>query len=297
MTEKNRGAVICEHIALALCAITALMLLVELRHATPAMPVAAVAGQLLAMVGLCIAHAATTRGWRKALGFSIVSALLSWFFEYIGCNFGWWFGDYAYTPALGLAIGNVPLLVVVSWEVIIYPSLLIVDELMPTPPAPATTAGWWLRALAASLATAMVTTAWDLMTDPISVTRGWWLWDHGGAYMPAVRGGVPFSNFAGWVGAVFLISLIYRVLFTRAQPGPASTSSLRFAAPLYTAMLFGGLLGLHQAALPLTMFVGLFAMGPVAALAWSRLAACGPGQGLSTLRSCPARARPHSAVR
>lgn len=276
MTGKKRGAVICERIALALCGITALLLLGELMRPTPEMPVAAVAVQLLAMVGLCIVHAAATKGWRKAIGFSVVSALLSWFFEYIGCNFSWWFGDYAYTPALGFAIGNVPLLVVVSWEVIIYPSLLIVDELMLAGTAPVSTTRWWLRTLAASLATALVTTAWDLMTDPISVMRGWWLWDHGGAYMPEARGGVPFSNFWGWVGAVFLISLIYRVLFTRGEASAAhSTSALRFAAPLYTAMLFGGLLGLHQAQLPLAMFIGLFTMGPVAMLAWSRLATRG----------------------
>lgn len=277
MAENKRMARVCEGIALALLAITVFLFAASFVAPAPAMPVAAVAIQLLAMLALCICHAGATKGWRKALGFSLVSALLSWFFEYIGCNFGWWFGDYAYTPALGVAVGNVPLLVVVSWEVIIYPSLLIVDELLDARAAPTSASRWWLRAGIASLAMAMVTTAWDLMTDPISVTHGWWLWDHGGAYLPEVRGGVPFSNFAGWVGAVFIISLAYRVLFTRGDTGNTPrASSLRFATALYTAMLFGGLQGLHQLDLPLAMLVGVFTMGPVAALAWSRLAASSP---------------------
>lgn len=273
MHANERMARLCERIALALLAITAILFAASFVAPTPTMPVAAVTVQLLAMLALCIVHAGATKGWRKALGFSLVSALLSWFFEYIGCNFGWWFGDYAYTPALGVAVGNVPLLVVVSWEVVIYPSLLIVDELLGAHAPPASRARWWLRAGVASLATAMVTTSWDLMTDPISVTRGWWLWDHGGAYLPQVRGGVPFGNFAGWVGAVFVISLAYRLLFTRGDNHAAPrASSLRFAAALYTALLFGGLHGLHQIGLPLAMLVGIFTMGPVAALAWSRLA-------------------------
>jgi uncharacterized membrane protein len=218
---------------------------------------------------LCVVHAGLTKGWSRALGFSALSSVISWAVEYVGCNYGWWFGDYGYTEKLGLALGNVPLLVVVSWEIIIYPSLLLVDRFGNGGVArggPARIA----RIAFASLATALVATTWDTMTDPISVHAGYWSWDHGGEYAPDLAGGIPYSNFGGWVGAVFLISFLYRVLADRASASTtAAVPSSWFATWLFTSLFFGSLAGLFTYGFYGIAFIGCFTMGPIVVLAWS----------------------------
>jgi uncharacterized membrane protein len=214
-------------------------------------------------------HSAGTKGWRRALQFTAISAVISWWLEFVGCNFGWWFGDYGYSDALGPRLGNVPLLVVCCWEVLIYPAVLIVDG----PAGPGTRRGprWLGHAVLASVATGIVTTSWDLLGDPLAVHQGWWAWDHGGAYLPDVGGGVPISNFllGGWLGAVTLISLTHRLLAGpgHAVPGPGGPPL--FAVALFTAWLFMPLYESLHVGLTESAFVGVMATGPVLLVAWT----------------------------
>ncbi len=272
ISPQPRLAAVCERIAVLLCIVGAVAVL-SLLFVTPihfGLPV--LATQMLSMILLCIMHAAATKGWRKALGFSAISFAISWFVEFIGCNYSLWFGDYEYTEVLGFSVGNVPLLIVVAWEVIIYPSLLLVDELLGTDGASSHRFHWVAKIAATSLATALVATAWDMMVDPSSVREKWWTWDHGGSYMPDIDGGMPYGNFWGWVGAVFIISALYRLIFTKPNVSAASTgSSLLFAASLYTALFCGMLTNLYYHGLYQPMFIGTFTMGPIIALAWAKL--------------------------
>ncbi|MBD2859468.1 carotenoid biosynthesis protein [Spongiibacter sp. KMU-158] len=228
---------------------------------------------ILFMVSLCVLHAIATEGVKKAVGFVVAAALITWFVEFIGCNYGWWFGEYEYTNALGPRIGNVPIMVVISWEAIIFPSMMLVDNFLARD-KPLKNSEFYLYIIIASLATGLVVTAWDFITDPVSVHLGYWRWDDGGGYMPDIDGGIPFSNFGlkGWVGAVFLISALYRVLFTDAKSvhAPRRTTTI-LAAALYTSWLCNALygcfmFGFHQVAL-----IGVFVMGPVVLLSWGRL--------------------------
>ena len=210
----------CERIAIALCVGNVLLLLSAFVLPTIDPGVPGVALFAIISVLLCIVHAAATKGWRKAVGFTVISFVISWFVEFIGCNWGWWFGDYGYTPVLGVSVGNVPLLVVFSWEALIYPSLLLVDSVMGKQRVATSKGQIYARVVIASLATAWVTTVWDLMGDPVAVKLNWWTWDNGGAYMPNLAGGVPFSNMWGWAGAVFIISVLYRWLFPTNPAAP-----------------------------------------------------------------------------
>lgn len=231
----------------------------------------AVIGVLL-IVTICILHAIATKGVGKALGFVGLAAVITWFVEYIGCNYSLWFGDYEYTTKLGPMIGNVPLMVVISWEGIIYPSMLLVDELLSRQ-HPLTRNQHLLQIVLASLATGLVVTAWDFLADPVSVHNGFWKWDNGGGYVPDIEGGIPFSNFGltGWVGAVFMISLLYRLIFTDAKTSNAPTRSTALVATaLYTAWFCNAVYanmhwGFHQVVL-----VGTFVMGPVVLLGWAK---------------------------
>lgn len=259
-----------ERAAMIWCAISAAGLLSNLAWPTKPLGVSAVEAVVLASLLLCVLHATATKGWRKALGFSALSFVISWIVEFVGCNYGWWFGDYAYTPVLGWAIGNVPLIVVISWETVIYPSHLLVDDLTQHLGGNSRR-GQWIYAIAAALATGLVTTTWDLMADPLSVHQNYWTWDFGGPYMEEIAGGIPFSNFWGWIGAVFIISLLYRLMFdmTPAQGGRHVTSP--FATFQFTSLFLGAATGLIQHQLYLPCFIGVFTMGPIILLSWSRL--------------------------
>jgi putative membrane protein len=217
---------------------------------------------------LCIVHAGLTKGWRRALGFSALSFVISWAVEFVGCNYGWWFGDYGYSEVLGIALGNVPILVVVSWEIIIYPSLLLVDRF--TGGVARTGFARVMQLAFASLATGLIATTWDTMTDPISVHAGYWAWDHGGEYAKDLAGGIPYSNFWGWIGAVFLISFLYRLLGDRSPlPPTASAASPWFATWLFTSLFLGSLANLFTFGFHTIAFIGCFTMGPIVVMAWT----------------------------
>lgn len=222
-------------------------------------------GILLTLL-ICIVHAGASKGWQKALGFTGFAFFVTWLVEFIGCNYGWWFGDYGYTDKLGYAIGNVPLLVVVSWEVIIYPSHLLADWLLPR-----RASKHWQQAVSAALMTALFATVWDTMTDPLAVHRQWWTWDTGGDYLRQIGGGIPFSNYWGWVGAVFIISLVYRLCFENGRdtaiPAPAVP---RFAIILYTSLFVGNFGSLLEYGLIEAAFIGCFTMGTIVLLGWAR---------------------------
>ena len=48
-------------------------------------------------------------------------------------------------------------------------------------------------------------TAWDLFLDPQMVSWRLWVWDRRGGYF-----GIPWTNYAGWFGAVALMTVIVR---------------------------------------------------------------------------------------
>lgn len=233
---------------------------------------------VLMIVAVCIMHAIATKGVKDAVGFVVIAAFITWFVEFIGCNYGWWFGDYEYSDKLGFSIGNVPVMVVIAWEGIIYPSMIIVDDLLGRRAVSSRTKHLLHIALA-SLATGIVVTAWDFLADPISVHKGFWNWDNGGAYMPNLDGGIPFSNFGlmGWVGAVFMISFLYRIIYTNKDsvivPG---RNAVLMAAILYTAWFANAAYGLLHAGISdpgfhQPLMIGTFLMGSVLVLVWTRL--------------------------
>jgi uncharacterized membrane protein len=63
-----------------------------------------------------------------------------------------------------------------------------------------------------ALMAALAATAWDLVIDPIAVSGGWWVWVGGGQYFPSIGGGIPASNFIGWIALSFAIQLFYRMV-------------------------------------------------------------------------------------
>ena len=238
----------------------------------------------VALYLVCVVHAVLVRGTRPTIAFFGLTAILAFIAEYLGDNYGLIFGTYHYTDALGPRIGGVPVLIVFAWGTVVYSAFAIVDWLANRGDRPR---GWGFRiayALLVGLATGLVTAAWDLMADPLSVsgvweevlgTEAWWWWVDGGAYLPDLqvwRGGdgIPIQNFVGWVLVPATIVAVFSLMFSR----PARVTSRSLAAVpvlvygfLYVT-LFGGLIemswtdpGLQQA-----LLIGTFTMGPVIAI-------------------------------
>jgi putative membrane protein len=200
------------------------------RHDIPMKPWA-VGGAMLLMLVFCIWHSWMVKGRNQTIAFFLIAWVLSWFFEFIGDNYAWWFGHYKYTNTLGPRLGGVPILIIITWAVIIYSSFMLIDWLVGIM-GERRVRSWWGRGLWAVLvaaATATATVAWDMMVDPMATsrlwvevahTKPWWYWSTGGPYMRELKvwrgpGGIPIGNFVGWWLAPFFIVLIFYLLFQR----------------------------------------------------------------------------------
>ena len=229
-------------------------------------------------------HSILTKGWRRSLGMFLVSFLVAFTAEALGVNFGLIFGNYYYTPALGVQLFGVPFLAALAWEPILYASFSITDILAPLLVDHADS---WLKRFPSYLwmavAGALATTAWDMMIDPIAVSQGWWVWEHGGNYLPYLANGVPIQNFLGWLGVAFVINMIYRLLVD-GEPTPRRSLYLSIYGPLmlYSA-LFLTSFGVTLAVLkrPEVALIGLLAMGPFIVIALTNVNLI--QRGLSTL--------------
>jgi putative membrane protein len=197
----------------------------------PAIPGGLAVGTLVLML-LSLTHAGYLLGWRLALSFFAISAVVSWAFEQAGVATGAIYGPYHYTGMLGMKLGHVPLLIPIAWFMMIYPSYVIANLVTrgrPTVDRPS------LASMAGlAFISAMVMTAWDAAMDPGMSGAGHWVWEQGGPYF-----GVPLQNFAGWMLTTFTVYLLYRWLERgRLPPQAADVTPWAAAIPVlaYTAM-------------------------------------------------------------
>lgn len=183
----------------------------------------------LASLFLLTAGLVVLLGERTGRGVLLLAsvALLGFAFEAFGVRFGVPFGRYVYTGALQPQLLGVPVVMGPAWMVLV---------------AFASDAAWRLRlgGWKAVLCAALLTTATDLVIDPLAANRlGYWRWAEAGSYY-----GIPLVNFAGW----FLTALV-ACRITGARPNP-------WAAFVGAAiMLFFALLALAHT-LPYVALVG-----------------------------------------
>ncbi|MBN2146125.1 MAG: carotenoid biosynthesis protein [Anaerolineales bacterium] len=221
-------------------------------------------GYVGALLVFVVWHAWLTKGWRRSLLMLSLSFVIAFTAEALGVNFGLVFGNYHYTPLLGVQLFGVPLLAALAWEPIVYAAFCMTDILSPLVAglpkiARVRSSMIWLAA-----AGALATTAWDMMIDPIAVSQGWWVWEEGGPYVPYVANGVPIQNFLGWLGVAFVINLLYRWIADR-NPQPRRTPSLTLYGPLTLYIsLFLTSFGVSITILdrPEVALIGVLAMGP-----------------------------------
>lgn len=98
------------------------------RHSNPVVP----NFDVIVMLVIVIFHSVMVKGRRQTVALFVTIATTSWFFEFIGNNYGWFFGHYKYTEAAGPRIGGVAIFVVFTWCVIVYTSFMLIDWLVGT---------------------------------------------------------------------------------------------------------------------------------------------------------------------
>ena len=148
-----------------------------------------------------IFHSTVFLGLFNTLLFFISSFLISLFLELIGANKGYIFGKYSYNTQLcpGPLVGNVPILIALSWTGLIYMSLnysfIIIGINFND-----------LITLENILFTSLLITILDLVLDPIAVDEGRWKWQSPGKYY-----GIPIKNFFGWFFNTAIILSFYKL--------------------------------------------------------------------------------------
>ena len=201
-------------------------------------------------------HAGQRLGWGRAVIFLVSAFGVALLFESLGVATGYVYGPYHYTDSLGPKfLELVPYLVPLAWFMMMYPSLVVADRLLPQQPA------WksaFLRRSAAAALGGVIMTAWDLALDPLMVASNHWVWDVKGVYF-----GVPLQNYWGWWLTAFIVFMLYQETSRRleaARPAVDQLDGYLVTAYLVTAggsVVIDSFIHLGGPAL-----VGLFAIFP-----------------------------------
>jgi len=132
-------------------------------------------------------------GLLRLMLFIVSVFLLSISAEVLGVHTGLIFGAYHYTPALGMGIMGVPLIIGINWVLLSYVAGVFSTALpLPT----------WVRLIAGAL----LLVACDILLEGFAVKHNFWVWEN--------SAGPPLRNYAGW----FVISLLSNVLFKKLIP-------------------------------------------------------------------------------
>lgn len=204
---------------------------------------------------VALLHSGECLGWARTLLLVALTFVVSLMFESIGVASGLIYGPYHYTTKLGpMFLGLVPYLIPLAWFMMIYPSYVIAERVLPLFREP------WQRFLSMAALGALIMTAWDLALDPLMVKAGHWIWEVDGAYF-----GVPVPNYLGWWVTTFVTLLLFLWLGKPPagifrSPDPADFVALPvylYAINGLSSIVTAANLGLEGPAL-----VGVFAMLP-----------------------------------
>lgn len=203
-------------------------------------------------------HASQRLGRKRALILLACVFVISLAFESAGVATGLVYGPYHYDDhKLGpLLFGLVPPLIPVAWFLMMYPSLVMAEQLTITRKR-------IKRSLMVAALGGLIMTAWDLVMDPVMVRGKHWVWEVDGAYF-----GIPLQNFWGWWLTTFITFLVYLWL---SKPINEIETDNRFdllAVICYAVTGAGHIAAALLGRLNGPALVGIFAMMPWVVLSW-----------------------------
>ena len=145
--------------------------------------------------------------------------------ELIGINTGMLFGNYSYGDVLGLKLYGVPILIGINWFTIVYCAYVSAGKLL----------GWLhikifnnkstplSNYVMQAFFTAIITTAFDWLMEPVAVRLGFWSW----------KGDeIPLFNYTCWFSVSLLLSLGFSKL------GLSSKNSFSFILLIVQSVFF-----------------------------------------------------------
>ena len=203
--------------------------------------------------------------------------------ESVSLRTGFPFGHYTFTDVMGPKVLGLPVLLVLAYLGIGYCSWVLALLILGYRNKPVAGTG----VVAVPLLAGVIMVGWDVSMEAIwSTLDRAWIWRDGGSFY-----GVPISNFLGWYFTAFLFYQAF-ALYCRAKPTLMRTSSRGFWRAVivcYAVCALGNLFIFREGLFPhaavdasgrlwmtadilfATVLVSLFAMTPMALLAWHRL--------------------------
>jgi len=145
-------------------------------------------------------------GLKAMLAFMLPSVFLSLGSELLGTSTGFPFGHYSYLSGLGYKIaGLVPFTIPLSWFYVGLVSYLIARAGLEVDKKPSL-----LRHMGAIALGALALTSWDFVLDPAmsQTALPFWYWQQPGGFF-----GMPYQNFAGWMGTGTVFMSVTAVLW------------------------------------------------------------------------------------
>jgi len=200
-----------------------------------------------------VSHAWLSRGARVACAVVIATAVPGFAVEVLGVHTGYPFGRYHYASTLGVRFWGVPVVIALAWTMFAWPAALVARRLARTFAVRVAIGAWALA-------------AWDLFLDPQMVAAGHWRWSYPSPHLPGVDA-VPLTNYAGWLLASTLISLVLQGVLARSPMGDDRwpyalylwtwvSSALALAAFLdLAAAALWGAVGMGVVAVPLVLLL------------------------------------------
>lgn len=170
-------------------------------------------------------YARRTVGRWHWLSFMLPAIAISLSSELLGTSTGFPFGYYRYLSGLGYKIaGLVPFTIPLSWFYVGFSTYIIARAGLE-----ATTMPPWLRHLAAIAFGSLCLTSWDFVLDPgmSQAAIPFWIWDR-----PGVFYGMPYQNFAGWLGTGALFMGV-AAIFWRVKPLQLPNRDLELPLAIY----------------------------------------------------------------
>jgi uncharacterized membrane protein len=147
-----------------------------------------------------------TLGLGRILAFMLPAILISLTSELLGTSTGFPFGHYSYLSGLGYKIGGlVPFTIPLSWFYVGCASYLLARAGLAVDTKPS----WW-RHICAIVLGSLLLTCWDFVLDPAmsQTSLPFWYWQQPGAFF-----GMPYQNFAGWLGTGIVFMTVAAVLW------------------------------------------------------------------------------------
>ena len=161
------------------------------------------------------------------LTFMIPAIALSLASELLGTSTGFPFGEYRYLSGLGYKIaGLVPFTIPLSWFYLGFSAYIIALTGLKR-----LKLDNWRCELGAIIFGSLCLTSWDFVLDPAmsQAPIPFWIWDRPGAFF-----GMPYQNFAGWMGTGMLFMTVATLLW-RVKPFSTPYKDLKLPLAIYLA--------------------------------------------------------------